>query len=246
MLATAAIVAEVAALAAEGRLPQLVVDPVLVSSTGHRLVEPAGIEAYLELLVPHAARRHPEPARGRHPLGDRASRRSRTLAARREVAEQLRARGARYVVVKGGHLSDSAEDVVAGPDGIDVLPGPRVVTGNDHGTGCSLSAAMAAHLAAWRSRGRRDRRGEGVRRPCAGRRRRLAARDRGTAPSTISGGRRSRRLARRMTLHDTDSRARRRGPSSAAAPAPGQRGRDLHAAGHDRPRPGRPHPGRCS
>jgi hydroxymethylpyrimidine kinase/phosphomethylpyrimidine kinase len=51
------------------------------------------------------------------------------------------------VVVKGGHLTDSADDVVVGPEGVTVLPGARVATGNDHGTGCSLSAAIAARLA---------------------------------------------------------------------------------------------------
>ncbi len=69
------------------------------------------------------------------------------MAARVAVAERIRATGARYVVVKGGHLSDSADDVVAGPDGTTVLAGTRVATGNDHGTGCSLSAAIAALLA---------------------------------------------------------------------------------------------------
>ena len=51
------------------------------------------------------------------------------------------------MVVKGGHLTDSADDVVVGPEGVTVLPSARVQTGNDHGTGCSLSAAMAARLA---------------------------------------------------------------------------------------------------
>jgi hydroxymethylpyrimidine/phosphomethylpyrimidine kinase len=64
-----------------------------------------------------------------------------------EAAELIRARGARYVVVKGGHLTDAAHDVVAGPEGVTVLEAVRVVTANDHGTGCSLSAAIAAHLA---------------------------------------------------------------------------------------------------
>ena len=59
----------------------------------------------------------------------------------------IRETGARYVVVKGGHLTESADDVVVGPDGESVLPGTRVATGNDHGTGCSLSAAVAANLA---------------------------------------------------------------------------------------------------
>ena len=69
------------------------------------------------------------------------------MAARVAVAEQIQATGARYVVVKGGHLTDSADDVVAGPEGTAVLAGTRVATGNDHGTGCSLSAAIAALLA---------------------------------------------------------------------------------------------------
>jgi hydroxymethylpyrimidine/phosphomethylpyrimidine kinase len=146
MLATAAIVAEVAALAAGGRLRQLVVDPVLVSSTGHRLMEPAGVAAYLELLVPHALVLTPN-LREAAILGGTDVAALTDLAARTAVAEQLRARGARYVVVKGGHLSESAEDVVAGPEGVVVLPGRRVATANDHGTGCSLSAAVAARLA---------------------------------------------------------------------------------------------------
>jgi len=146
MLATAPIVAEVAALATEGRLPNLVVDPVLVSSTGHRLMEPEGIEAYLELLVPHALVVTPNLREAAILAGTEVDALGDT-AARTVVAEKLQARGARYVVVKGGHLRDSADDVVAGPDGVVILPGPRVATGNDHGTGCSMSAAVAASLA---------------------------------------------------------------------------------------------------
>ena len=64
-----------------------------------------------------------------------------------EAAEKIHAGGTRFVVVKGGHLTDAAHDVVAGPEGITVLEAVRVTTGNDHGTGCSLSAAIAANLA---------------------------------------------------------------------------------------------------
>ena len=146
MLATAATVAAVADLAQRGLLPRLVVDPVLVSSTGHRLLEPAGVAAYLQQLLPHALVVTPN-LREAAVLGDTDVESLRPLEARVAVAERIRATGARYVVVKGGHLTDSADDVVAGPDGIFVLPGERVDTGNDHGTGCSLSAAIAAHLA---------------------------------------------------------------------------------------------------
>jgi len=146
MLATAAIVEAVADLAARGLLPQLVVDPVLVSSTGHRLLEPEGVRAYLQLLLPHALVVTPN-LREAAVLGEIDVERLATLEARIAVAERIRSTGARYVVVKGGHLTDSADDVVAGPEGAVVLPGVRVVTGNDHGTGCSLSAAIAASLA---------------------------------------------------------------------------------------------------
>jgi hydroxymethylpyrimidine/phosphomethylpyrimidine kinase len=146
MLANAGVVAEVGALAELGRLPNLVVDPVLVSSTGHPLLEPDGVAAYLERLLPHALVATPN-LREAAVLGRTTVEALRPLEARAAVAEQLRERGARWVVVKGGHLTDSADDVVAGPGGVVVLPGTRVQTGNDHGTGCSLSAAVAAHLA---------------------------------------------------------------------------------------------------
>jgi hydroxymethylpyrimidine/phosphomethylpyrimidine kinase len=146
MLATAATVTAVADLAKRGLLPSLVVDPVLVSSTGHRLLEDAGIVAYLHDLLPHAQVVTPN-LREAAVLGDTDVDSLRALEARVAVAERIRTTGARYVVVKGGHLTDSADDVVAGPDGVLVLPGERVDTGNDHGTGCSLSAAIAAYLA---------------------------------------------------------------------------------------------------
>jgi hydroxymethylpyrimidine kinase/phosphomethylpyrimidine kinase len=146
MLANAAVVAEVAALAAEGRLPRLVVDPVLVTSSGHRLLEPDGVAAYLELLLPHATvvtpNLHEAAAFGGTDVAELAE-----VGARIEVAEKIRAAGPLWVVVKGGHLTDSADDVVAGPDGTSVLEGARVASGNDHGTGCTLSAATAANLA---------------------------------------------------------------------------------------------------
>ncbi len=137
----------VADLAEQGPLPHLVVDPVLVSSTGHPLLEPDGVAAYLERLLPHALVVTPN-LREAAVLGRaRTSTRSGRSRPGSRWPSRSGRRGARYVVVKGGHLTDSADDVVAGPEGVVVLPGKRVHTGNDHGTGCSLSAAVAAHLA---------------------------------------------------------------------------------------------------
>jgi hydroxymethylpyrimidine/phosphomethylpyrimidine kinase len=146
MLATAANVTTVADLASQGLLPHLVVDPVLVSSTGQQLLEPDGVAAYLERLLPHALVVTPN-LREAAVLGHADVETLVSLEARVAVAQRIRATGARYVVVKGGHLTESADDVVAGPDGVVVLPGDRVHSRNDHGTGCSLSAAVAAYLA---------------------------------------------------------------------------------------------------
>ena len=151
MLATAGIVAVVADLAAEGLLANLVVDPVLVSSTGHRLMDASGVDAYRQLLLPRCLVTTPNLAEtavltGRA-LDDLAD-----LDAMIEAAEQLRALGSTIVVVKGGHVGRGVEpgeapDVVVSPDGVTVLEASRVETGNDHGTGCSLSAAITAQLA---------------------------------------------------------------------------------------------------
>ena len=146
MLANAGVIATVAALAARGVLPHLVVDPVLVTSSGHPLLEPEGVSAYLELLLPHATVATPN-LREAAVLGGTAVEELADVGARIEVAEKIRAAGPAWVVVEGGHLADSADDVVAGPDGTVVLEGPRVASGNDHGTGCTLSAATAANLA---------------------------------------------------------------------------------------------------
>jgi hydroxymethylpyrimidine kinase/phosphomethylpyrimidine kinase len=146
MLATAAIVRVVADLASEGRVPNLVVDPVLVSSSGSALMDADGVEAYLTLLLPHALVVTPNLREAAALTGIPVSELT-TVPAMAAVAEQIRSHGSRYVVVKGGHLDDAAHDVVAGPEGVVVLEATRIATTNDHGTGCSLSAAVAAQLA---------------------------------------------------------------------------------------------------
>ena len=165
---------------------------MLVSSSGHQLLEPDGVDAYLELLLPRALVATPN-LREAAVLGDTDPDDLRTTAAR-EGGRMPPRPGAHYVVVKGGHLTESAEDVVVGPDGVHVLPAERVRTGNDHGTGCSLSAAMAALLARGLPVPEAIAGGQDVRGPGPGRRRPVAGSAPGTGPSTISGGPARRRL----------------------------------------------------
>lgn len=124
----------------------VVLDPVMVATSGDRLLDAAAEAAMRELasladvLTPNV----PELAvlAGAEPASDWAG----TLAQARAVAS---ATGA-LVVAKGGHLSDATvSDALVGPDGVRAqVDHTRLPTRNTHGTGCSLSAAIAAGLAA--------------------------------------------------------------------------------------------------
>ncbi len=153
MLATEAVVRAVAEVAASGRLPNLVVDPVLVSSTGARLLDPGAEAAYLDALFPHALVVTPNTREAAALLGRPVE----TVADARAAARELGDRGPRWVVVKGGHQADEPGGPASG-DAVDAvfeaatgevteLRRPRVVTPNDHGTGCTFGAATAALLA---------------------------------------------------------------------------------------------------
>jgi hydroxymethylpyrimidine/phosphomethylpyrimidine kinase len=153
MLATEKVVHAVAEAAAAGRLPNLVVDPVLVSASGARLLDEGAERAYVEALFPHALVVTPNSREATALLGRPVETVDDARAAARDLAEL----GPRWVVVKGGHQRDpsgepSAEavDVVyeAATGAVTELRRPRVATRNDHGTGCTFAAATAARLAA--------------------------------------------------------------------------------------------------
>jgi hydroxymethylpyrimidine/phosphomethylpyrimidine kinase len=144
MLATAAIVNAVASAAARLSLGPLVVDPVMIAKSGDRLLDGAAERAYAEALVPRATlvtpNLHEAAALLGRPVAD--------LAAMRAAARDLRAMGARAVLVKGGALAGDAVDVFYDGAELVELRVTRVETPNVHGTGCTLSAAICARLAA--------------------------------------------------------------------------------------------------
>jgi hydroxymethylpyrimidine/phosphomethylpyrimidine kinase len=147
MLATAPILRAVASLAAAGRLPRLVVDPVMVASSGDRLLDLNAERAYVELLLPHATVATPNLREAEVLLGRPIT----TLAQQRAAGEELAALGIEVVVVKGGHAVDDtpgeAVDVVVAGGAVSELRSPRVDTANNHGSGCSFASAIAAGLA---------------------------------------------------------------------------------------------------
>ena len=145
-LASAATVDVVATAAEAGRLPNLVVDPVLVSAGGARLFGAEVEDAYRRRLVAHARVITPN----RVEAGILVGAELRTVADMASAAAELRGWGPEAVVVKGGDADDEGDrsvDVLATAGGVERLVLPRVETPNDHGTGCSFAAATAARLA---------------------------------------------------------------------------------------------------
>lgn len=146
LLPSAEVAHAVAEAIARWRLPSVVVDPVLVAKSGDPLAGAAALEAIRSAVLPVSdlvTPNLPEAAAllGEEPAGD--------VPAMRDQARRLLALGPKRVLLKGGHLPGAAcIDVLAGADGALVeLVEARVPTTNDHGTGCTLSSAIAARRA---------------------------------------------------------------------------------------------------
>jgi hydroxymethylpyrimidine/phosphomethylpyrimidine kinase len=143
MLANAEIV-DVVACAMVARAPQaLVVDPVMAAKSGDPLVDDTAVAAYREVLFPHASIVTPNLPEVELLLG----RPVRSDSEVRYAAEAIVDLGCGAVLIKGGHASGSARDVLY--DGLDFheFDEERIITTNDHGTGCTLASAIAAYLA---------------------------------------------------------------------------------------------------
>jgi hydroxymethylpyrimidine/phosphomethylpyrimidine kinase len=145
LLPSAEIVEAVASEIARHPGIPIILDPVLVATSGDRLSGDDVPAALVEYLFPLATLVTPNIAEGAH-LADCAL--PLDLAEVRLLAPSLLAKGARAVLLKGGHLEgESADDLLFDAAGETLFSAPRVKTGNTHGTGCTLSSAIAAYLA---------------------------------------------------------------------------------------------------
>ncbi len=144
MLATAGLVEVVARALEELELPWYVLDPVMVATSGDRLLDRDAEGAVLERLVPLAALVTPN-------LDEAALLAGRAVETEddmRAVGDLLVGKGAGAVLVKGGHLGGSeVVDVLVDASGHRTWRRPKLATRSTHGTGCTLSAAIAAGLA---------------------------------------------------------------------------------------------------
>jgi hydroxymethylpyrimidine/phosphomethylpyrimidine kinase len=145
MLASAPIIEAVADAIEEGRVPNLVVDPVFVSKHGHRLLAEDAVGSLRERILPLATLVTPNLAEAGGLVGERIESRE----GMRRAASVLLGLGPAAVLVKGGHLQERrvAADFYADGSTEEWIEAERIDTPNTHGTGCTLSAAIAAHLA---------------------------------------------------------------------------------------------------
>jgi hydroxymethylpyrimidine/phosphomethylpyrimidine kinase len=147
MLANAALVATVAHAIVEHRLPNYVLDPVMISTSGHPLLDRDAEDTIRRELVPLAAVVTPNLHEARILTGL-------PVEAPGDLADAARAildLGAGAALMKGGHFDgDEAVDLLLTAEGEHVWSRPRISTPAGHGTGCTLSAALAAGLAAGR------------------------------------------------------------------------------------------------
>jgi hydroxymethylpyrimidine/phosphomethylpyrimidine kinase len=123
----------------------VVIDPVMVATSGDVLLPPEAVDVLRRRLLPLALVVTPNIPEAGVLLDEVPA----TDEAAMEVAcERLLALGPRWVLLKGGHLGGpESVDLLAGGDNLIRLAAPRVATANTHGTGCTLSSAVAAGLA---------------------------------------------------------------------------------------------------
>lgn len=148
MLGQVPVIQVVAEKLARWRPAHVVLDPVMVAKSGDLLLDREAVGLLREALLPQATILTPNLPEAGVLLEERPVE---SLKEMRRVAERLRRRmaddGERWVMLKGGHLpGDDTIDLLHDGDRLIELPGRRVATVNTHGTGCTLSAALAALL----------------------------------------------------------------------------------------------------
>jgi hydroxymethylpyrimidine/phosphomethylpyrimidine kinase len=144
MLARVAVIEVVAERMRAHPLPWLVVDPVMVATSGDVLLEPAAVACLRERILPLATLVTPNLREAEVLTGRPVT----NAAQMRDAARALIDLGARAALVKGGHLAGSkAVDLLYDGRDFQEFAAPRIATRSTHGTGCTLSAAITAALA---------------------------------------------------------------------------------------------------
>lgn len=120
----------------------VIVDPVMVATSGHSLLAPEAEQTLQDVLLPLATIVTPNIPEAEVLTGKTIK----TIDDMKDAAKCIAAMGPKAVLVKGGHRIDDATDILYDGETFHSFPGKRVNSTSTHGTGCSLSSAIAADL----------------------------------------------------------------------------------------------------
>ena len=144
MLSSAALASLVSRKLQQYHVPWIVVDPVMVSKSGHDLLQADAIDAVKQALIPLASVITPNIHEAERLTGLTI----RSLAEARQAAKALHQLGCQHVLIKGGHLLESpATDLLYDGRFFRMYKGEWIDTPHTHGTGCTFASALSAHLA---------------------------------------------------------------------------------------------------
>ncbi len=132
----------IAAKLRDYQAPNIVVDPVMISKSGFRLLQPEAQAHLISKLLPLATIVTPNLPEAEVITGQKIE----TFEDMQQAAQNIHAMGAKNVLIKGGHRQTDATDILYDGEDFYYLPSVRIPSNNTHGTGCSLSSAIAANL----------------------------------------------------------------------------------------------------
>ncbi|SCY32142.1 bifunctional hydroxymethylpyrimidine kinase/phosphomethylpyrimidine kinase [Microvirga guangxiensis] len=145
MLSQPAVITEVAEGLARHGITQIVLDPVMVAASGDTLLAPMAVDALRQVLLPMALLVTPNLPEAAALLDEPLAQDEATM---HRQAERILAMGPKAVLLKGGHgTGPESIDVLLDVEGMRRFASPRIKTRNTHGTGCTLSSAIAAGFA---------------------------------------------------------------------------------------------------
>ena len=143
MLSTPGCMEAVASKLREYRPGHIVIDPVMYAKNGSPLMQESSIDTLISTVIPVATVLTPNIPEAEKIAGMEIH----DLDGMKRSAERIAGMGAKAVLVKGGHRVGNADDLLFDGSSFTVFPGHRIDTKNTHGTGCTLSSAIASYLA---------------------------------------------------------------------------------------------------
>lgn len=142
MVSNSKIIKTITELLIEYQAKNIVVDPVMISKSGYFLLKPDSVNE-LKKLISIAHMVTPNIPEAETLAGFKIENEEHMKKAALKISEM----GAKWVLVKGGHRCNDANDILYTGENFIKIPGKRIQTNNTHGTGCTLSSAIASHLA---------------------------------------------------------------------------------------------------